>query len=54
MFDELMSQSGCLQTSVYFPKNVYEALMRCVEEEDHPISNLVMPIVSEAIEKREN
>lgn len=50
---ELMSQSDRVQTSVYFPKDVYEALVRWAEEEDRPISNLVVRIASKAVEERE-
>lgn len=50
---ESMSQSDRVQTSVYFPKDVYEALVRWAEEEDRPISNLVVRIASKAVEERE-
>lgn len=50
---ELMSQSDRVQTSIYFPKDVYEALVKWAEEEDRPISNLVVRIVSKAVEERE-
>ncbi|MDZ7967607.1 MAG: hypothetical protein RM368_22085 [Nostoc sp. DedSLP03] len=50
---ELMSQSDRVQTSIYFPKDIHEALVRWAEEEDRPISNLVVRIVSKAVEERE-
>ncbi|MBL1200959.1 MAG: hypothetical protein FWK04_18210 [Nostoc sp. GBBB01] len=49
---ELMSQDR-VQTSIYFPKDIHEALVRWAEEEDRPISNLVVRIVSKAVEERE-
>ncbi|BAY18181.1 hypothetical protein NIES21_40250 [Anabaenopsis circularis NIES-21] len=49
---ELMSQSDRVQTSIYFPKEIHEALVRWAEEEDRPISNLVVRIVSKAVEER--
>lgn len=49
---ELMSQDR-VQTSIYFPKDIHEALVRWAQEEDRPISNLVVRIVSKAIEERE-
>jgi molybdopterin-guanine dinucleotide biosynthesis protein A len=48
-----MSQSDRVQTSVYFPKDVYDVLVKWAEEEDRPISNLVVRIVSKAVEVRE-
>ncbi|MEH2337861.1 ribbon-helix-helix domain-containing protein [Nostoc sp.] len=50
---ELMSQSDRVQTSIYFPKDIHEALVRWAEEEDRPISNLVVRIVSKAVEERD-
>lgn len=50
---ELMSQSDRVQTSIYFPKDIHEALVRWAEEEDRPISNLVVRIVSKAVEERQ-
>ncbi len=49
----LMSQTDRVQTSIYFPKDIYEALVRWAQEEDRPISNLVVRIVSKAVEERE-
>ncbi|MFH7027846.1 MAG: hypothetical protein ACHBN1_21225 [Heteroscytonema crispum UTEX LB 1556] len=49
---ELMSQSDRVQTSIYFPKDIHEALVRWAEEEDRPLSNLVVRIVSKAVEER--
>jgi hypothetical protein len=51
---ELMSQSDRVQTSIYFPKDIHEALVRWAEEEDRPISNLVVRLVSKAVEERQN
>jgi len=48
---ELMSQSDRVQTSIYFPKDVYDALVKWAQEEDRPISNLVVRIVSKAVEE---
>ncbi len=48
-----MSQSDRVQTSVYFPKDIHDALVRWAEEEDRPISNLVVRIVSKAVEERQ-
>ncbi|BAY94247.1 MULTISPECIES: ribbon-helix-helix domain-containing protein [unclassified Tolypothrix] len=48
-----MSQSDRVQTSIYFPKEIHEALVRWAQEEDRPISNLVVRIVSKAVEERE-
>ncbi|BAY10856.1 hypothetical protein NIES2098_40330 [Calothrix sp. NIES-2098] len=48
-----MTQSDRVQTSVYFPKDVYDALVKWAEQEDRPISNLVVRIVSKAIEDRQ-
>ncbi|MBD2301206.1 ribbon-helix-helix domain-containing protein [Nostoc sp. FACHB-190] len=53
IFVVLMSQSDRIQTSVYFPKDVYDALVKWAEEEDRPISNLVVRIVSKAVDARE-
>jgi hypothetical protein len=50
---ELMSQSDRVQTSIYFPKDIHDALVRWAEEEDRPISNLVVRIVSKAVEERD-
>ncbi|WP_236143859.1 ribbon-helix-helix domain-containing protein [Nostoc sp. CMAA1605] len=50
---KLMSQSDRVQTSIYFPKDIHEALVRWAQEEDRPISNLVVRIVSKAVEERE-
>ncbi len=47
-----MSQDR-VQTSIYFPKDIHEALVRWAQEEDRPISNLVVRIVSKAVEERE-
>jgi hypothetical protein len=47
-----MTQSDRIQTSVYFPKDIYEALVKWAEEEDRPMSNLVVRIVSKAVEER--
>ncbi|AVH74132.1 ribbon-helix-helix domain-containing protein [Nostoc sp. 'Lobaria pulmonaria (5183) cyanobiont'] len=41
------------RTSIYFPKDIHEALVRWAEEEDRPISNLVVRLVSKAVEERE-
>ncbi len=49
----LMSQTDRVQTSIYFPKDIHEALVRWAQEEDRPISNLVVRIVSKAVEERE-
>lgn len=51
---ELMSQSDRVQTSIYFPKDIHEALVKWAEEEDRPISNLVVRLVSKAVEERQN
>ncbi|MBO1065600.1 MULTISPECIES: hypothetical protein [Nostocales] len=48
-----MNQSDRVQTSIYFPKDIHEALVRWAQEEDRPISNLVVRIVSKAVEERE-
>jgi hypothetical protein len=48
-----MTQSDRVQTSVYFPKDVYDALVKWAEQEDRPISNLVVRIMSKAIEDRQ-
>jgi hypothetical protein len=53
MFGKLMSQSDRVQTSIYFPKDIHDALVRWAQEEDRPISNLVVRIVSKAVEERE-
>ncbi|MEH2301117.1 MAG: hypothetical protein V7K88_19475 [Nostoc sp.] len=50
---ELMSQSDRVQTSIYFPKDIHEALVRWAQEEDRPISNLVVRIISKAVEERD-
>lgn len=49
----LMSQSDRVQTSIYFPKDIHEALVRWAQAEDRPISNLVVRIVSKAVEERQ-
>ncbi|MBD2388729.1 ribbon-helix-helix domain-containing protein [Cylindrospermum sp. FACHB-282] len=48
-----MNQSDRVQTSIYFPKDIHEALVRWAQEEDRPISNLVVRLVSKAVEERE-
>lgn len=50
---ELMSQTDRVQTSIYFPKEIHQALVKWAEEEDRPISNLVVRIVSKAVEERQ-
>lgn len=54
IFVVLMSQSDRVQTSIYFPKDIHEALVRWAQEEDRPISNLVVRLVSKAVEERQN
>jgi hypothetical protein len=49
-----MSQLDRVQTSVYFPKEVYAALVKWAEEEDRSISNLVVRIVMKALEERQS
>jgi hypothetical protein len=49
-----MSQTDRVQTSVYFPKEVYAALVKWAEEEDRSISNLVVRIVMKALEERQS
>ena len=51
---KLMSQPDRVQTSVYFPKEVYAALVKWAEEEDRSISNLVVRIVMKALEERQS
>jgi hypothetical protein len=51
---KLMSQPDRVQTSVYFPKEVYAALVKWAEEEDRSISNLVVRIAVKALEDRES
>jgi hypothetical protein len=51
---KLMSQTDRVQTSVYFPKEVYAALVKWAEEEDRSISNLVVRIVMKALEERQS
>jgi hypothetical protein len=48
-----MSQSERVQISVYLPKEVQEALTKWAEEEDRSVSNLVVRIVSKALEDRQ-
>ena len=43
-----------MQTSVYFPKEVYADLVKWAEEEDRSISNLVVRLVAKAIEEKES
>jgi hypothetical protein len=49
-----MSQLDRVQTSVYFPKEVYAALVKWAEEEDRSISNLVVRIIMKALEERQS
>lgn len=49
-----MSQTDRVQTSVYFPKEVYAALVKWAEEEDRSVSNLVVRLVAKAIEEKES
>jgi hypothetical protein len=42
-----------VQTSVYFPKEVYAALVKWAEEEERSISNLVVRIVTKALEEKD-
>ena len=49
-----MSQTDRVQTSVYFPKEVYAALVKWAEEEDRSVSNLVVRLVTKAIEEKES
>jgi hypothetical protein len=51
---EQMSQTDRVQTSVYFPKEVYAALVKWAEEEDRSVSNLVVRLVTRAIEEKES
>ncbi len=50
---ELMSQPDRVQTSIYFPKEVYAALVKWAEDEDRSVSNLVVRIVTKALEERQ-
>jgi hypothetical protein len=43
-----------VQTSVYFPKEVYTALVKWAEEEDRSVSNLVVRLVAKAVEEKES
>ena len=43
-----------VQTSVYFPKEVYAALVKWAEEEDRSASNLVVRLVAKALEEKES
>lgn len=43
-----------VQTSVYFPKDVYAALVKWAEDEDRSVSNLVVRIVAKALEDRQS
>lgn len=47
------SDSEKIQTSVYFPKKIYESLAQWAEEDQRPISNMVSLIVARAVERRE-
>lgn len=49
-----MSQTDRVQTSVYFPKEVYAALVKWAEEEDRSVSNSVVRIVMKAVQERES
>jgi len=51
---ELMTQPDRVQTSVYFPKDVYAALVKWAEDEDRSVSNLVVRIVAKALEDRQS
>ena len=51
---ELMSQPDRVQTSVYFPKDVYAALVKWAEDEDRSVSNLVVRIVTKALKERQS
>jgi hypothetical protein len=51
---ELMSQPDRVQTSVYFPKEVYAALVKWAEDEDRSVSNLVVRIIAKALEDRQS
>ena len=50
---EPMSQPDRVQTSVYFPKEVYAALVKWAEEEDRSVSNLVVRIITKALDERQ-
>jgi hypothetical protein len=54
ILNEQMSQTDRVQTSVYFPKEVYAALVKWAEEEDRSVSNLVVRLVAKAIEEKES
>lgn len=51
--DSSMSQSDRVQISVYFPKEIYDSLVAWAEEDDRAISNLVVRIVSKAVEEHQ-
>jgi hypothetical protein len=46
------AESERVQTSVYFPRKVYESLSEWSDEEQRSISNLVSIIVTKAVERR--
>lgn len=48
-----MSQPDRVQTSIYFPKEIYVALVKWAEDEDRSVSNLVVRIVTKALEDRQ-
>ena len=48
-----MSQTERVQTSVYFPKEIYADLVNWAEQEDRSVSNLVVRLVAKAIEEKE-
>jgi hypothetical protein len=43
-----------VQTAVYFPKEVYAALVKWAEEEDRSVSNLLVRLVAKAVEEKES
>ena len=49
-----MSQTDRVQTSVYFPKEIYADLVKWAEQEDRSVSNLVVRLVAKAIEEKES
>ena len=49
-----MSQTERVQTSVYFPKEIYADLVKWAEQEDRSVSNLVVRLVAKAIEEKES
>lgn len=48
-----MSQSDRVQISIYLPKDVHNYLTGWAEEEDRALSNLIVRIVSKAVEEQQ-